>query len=45
MARTFGRTVLAAALLAGVVALLVVGPRIAPDLSGQAQGFLTTANG
>src|SRR4030095_15505183 len=45
MKRTFGRTALAAASLAGVLALLVIGPRIMPDLSGQAPGFLTTANG
>ena len=45
MARTFGRTVLAAAFLAGVVALLVTGPRITADLAGQAPGFLTTTTG
>ena len=45
MTRTFGRMVLAAASLAGVLGLIAVGPRMTADLAGQAPGFPSTKNG
>jgi len=45
MTRTFGRMVLAAASLAGVLGLMAIGPRMTADLAGQAPGFPSTKNG
>src|ERR1700716_1893127 len=45
MTRTFTRTALAAAAIAGVAGLMTTGPRITAQLSGQAPGFPSTKNG
>ena len=45
MTRTLKRTVLAAGAIAGVTAVMTVGPRMTAQLSGQAPGFPSTKNG
>ena len=45
MTRTVGRSVLAAASIAGVVGALMIAPRMTAKLSGQAPGFPSTKNG